>query len=61
LTENAVNDWAPAWSPDGSRIAFCSGMNNRYEIWVMDADGSNARRVTRLVYDGPAPGERPGN
>jgi hypothetical protein len=36
-------------------------MNDRYEISVMDADGSNARRVTRLVYEGPAPGERPGN
>jgi Tol biopolymer transport system component len=61
LTDNSVNDWAPAWSPDGSRIAYCSGMNDRYEIWVMDADGSNARRVTRLVYEGPAPGESAGN
>jgi Tol biopolymer transport system component/dienelactone hydrolase len=59
VTDNSVNDWAPAWSPDGSRIAYCSGMNDRYEIWVMEADGSNARRVTHLVYEGLAPGERP--
>jgi TolB protein len=58
LTDNSVNDWAPAWSPDGSRIAYCSGMNDRYEIWVMEADGSNARRVTHLVYEGLAPGEK---
>ena len=61
LTDNAVNDWAPAWSPDGTRIAYCSGMNDRYEIWVMDANGSNARRVTHLVYEGLAPGEKPKN
>jgi TolB protein len=61
LTDNSVNDWAPAWSPDGTRIAYCSGMNDRYEIWVMDANGSNARRVTRLVYEGLAPGEKTKN
>ncbi|MCI0488871.1 MAG: hypothetical protein L0229_19950 [Blastocatellia bacterium] len=58
LTRNSVNDWGPAWSPDGTRIAYCSGLNNRYEIWVMKADGSGARRLTYLVYDGPAPGEQ---
>jgi Tol biopolymer transport system component len=58
LTRNSVNDWGPAWSPDGTHIAYCSGLNNRYEIWVMKADGSEAKRLTHLVYDGPAPGER---
>jgi Tol biopolymer transport system component len=57
LTSNRVNDWGPAYSPDGSRIAWCRGENDKYEIWLMDADGGGAQRVTRLVYDGPAPGE----
>ena len=49
LTRNAVNDWGPAWSPDGRRIAYCSGLDNRYEIHVMAADGSAAARLTFLV------------
>jgi TolB protein len=49
LTRNAVNDWAPAWSPDGRQIAYCSGMDDRYEIHVMGADGSAVRRLTFMV------------
>jgi TolB protein len=39
-----VYDSEPAWSPDGSQIAFTRifiAENFRQEIWVMDADGSN--------------------
>jgi Tol biopolymer transport system component len=39
----------PAWSPDGTRIAFMSqtpaGTDN-YEIFVMNADGGNLMRLT---------------
>lgn len=55
----------PVWSPDGTQIAFRgwapggpAGIFNPADIWVMQADGSGARRVTaaeRLVdsYDAP--------
>ena len=36
-------DWAPTWSPDGSAIAFARQGEG---IWVMEADGSNERRLS---------------
>lgn len=39
----AWNSVAPAWSPDGSQIAFLTDRTGRWEIWVMGADGSNQR------------------
>jgi hypothetical protein len=41
LTMNPGNDRNPKWSPFGNRIAFESNRTGNYEIYVMDADGSN--------------------
>jgi hypothetical protein len=35
------NNVSPAWSPDGSQIAFLTDRTGRWEIWVMNTDGSN--------------------
>jgi dipeptidyl aminopeptidase/acylaminoacyl peptidase len=43
LTNNSVADAAPAYSPDGRRIAFMHDGDN--QIWTMAADGSDQRRV----------------
>src|SRR5574338_632149 len=32
------------WSPDGRRVAFIAGG----QLWIADADGSNARQITTL-------------
>ncbi len=37
----AWNNVAPAWSPDASQIIFLTDRTGRWEIWVMNADGSN--------------------
>ncbi len=39
-------DWFPASSPDGSQIAFSSLRKGNYDIFVMNADGSNLRQLT---------------
>lgn len=36
----------PNWSPDGSGIALISMRDGHYEIYIMDANGSNQTRVT---------------
>jgi DNA-binding CsgD family transcriptional regulator len=46
LTNDLLGDITPAWSPDGTRIAFSSPRAGRYEIWVMNADGSNQIQIT---------------
>ncbi|OQA13371.1 MAG: translocation protein TolB [Chloroflexi bacterium ADurb.Bin360] len=46
LTFAAGDDWAAAWSPDGKQIAFVSEQDGNNEIYVMDRDGRNLRRLT---------------
>jgi Tol biopolymer transport system component len=40
------NEWSPAWSPDGSQIAFSSDRGGSPHVYVMDPDGSNVRRLS---------------
>jgi Tol biopolymer transport system component len=37
------NNAAPVWSPDGSQIAFVTDRSGKWEIWIMNADGSAQR------------------
>ena len=47
-------DSRPAWSPDGTKIAFQSNRDHEAgEVYVMDADGGNVTRLTEnLSLDG---------
>jgi len=51
LTDNQASDRHPVWSPDGSKIAFCSSRDGNYEIYVTNADGSNQTRLTNNKND----------
>jgi TolB protein len=46
LTEDDTNNAEPAWSPDGGQIAFLSDRDRVWEIYLMDVDGRNQRRLT---------------
>lgn len=55
LTRGPANDYSPAWSPDGRRIAFVSSSSpltcigkecQGFDIYVMNADGSNVIQLT---------------
>lgn len=57
LTDNGTEERSPAWSPDGTKIAFMCGIggagNARFEICVMNADGTGLVRLTNnTVFDG---------
>jgi ABC-type histidine transport system ATPase subunit len=41
ITPKSWNNASPVWSPDGSQIAFVTDRTGQWEIWVMNADGSN--------------------
>jgi Tol biopolymer transport system component len=46
LTDSALISGSPAWASDGSKIVFDSNRDGNFEIFVMDADGSNQRQLT---------------
>lgn len=55
--ENLTNtpersEWFPAWSPDGSKLAFASQVTGDYGIYVMNADGSAMTRLTDNMVGG---------
>ena len=43
---NANNGMAPAWSPDGDRIAFLSNREAGWDLYLMADDGADAVRLT---------------
>ena len=51
LTHSSDPEWLPTWSPSGDRIAYVRGYEGHTAIWVMNADGSGQRRLTRGRVD----------
>jgi TolB protein len=48
-------DFQPAWSPDGSRIAFSRiDFDGSQNLWIMDANGDNQHRISTLDGGDPS-------
>ena len=58
LTNGPANEFDPSWSPDGSRVAFRSAPHpgasdiGVSDIWVVNADGTGAKNLTRHAQAG---------
>lgn len=50
LANRAVSFYQPTWSPDGQQIAYEQSLwrTRRSNLYVMNADGTGRRRLTRL-------------
>ena len=60
LTDNIASDTAPAWSPDGSMIAFQRRWTGQdTELITMHADGSSITAITSNAIEDEAPAFSP--
>jgi Tol biopolymer transport system component len=46
MTTPDVSEVDPEWSPDTARIAFASDRTGRFEVYVMNMDGSGTIQLT---------------
>ena len=54
LTQHPADDRGAAWSPTGEQILFASDRRRKHvlDLYLMDADGANVRRVFKKKVDG---------
>ena len=48
LTNGKKSSSSPAWSPDGSRLAFASDRDDKRQIYLIDPAGGEGRKLTSI-------------
>lgn len=43
-------DHSPAWSPDGSQLAFQREVEGKSQVWIIAADGGEAQQISHLKH-----------
>ena len=52
-TSQCVIEWLSSWSPDSKKLTFESDRDGNFEIYVVNADGSEPKRLTsNPAWDG---------
>ena len=46
LTESNARNESPTWAPDSRHIVFASNLSGTVQLWSIDTDGTNLRRLT---------------
>ena len=57
--KDTTSNYHPAWSPNGTKIAFGSSRDTNPEIYVMDPNGSNIVRLTNNPAEDAQPAWSP--
>lgn len=47
LTKHSKEGSAPAWSPDGTKLAYCAMTNGARQIWIYDFTTNQERQLTQ--------------
>ena len=56
---NGPADASPAWSPDGTTLAFVRAADGPPQIWLMPAEGGEPKQLTTLPLGAGTPGLEP--
>ena len=60
ISNNPADDNDPAWSIDGSKIAFVSNREGDfYQLYIMNIDGSEVIQITSGIGNKSSPAWRP--
>jgi Tol biopolymer transport system component len=55
ILDDGYDAHAPAWSPDGTRLAFQAYHRDTWNLWTVRSDGSDLTQVTSGPYDDREP------
>ncbi|MBI3621436.1 MAG: PD40 domain-containing protein [Nitrospirae bacterium] len=51
LPPSSFHDYYAIWSPDGRRLVFFSDRSGNFDIWTVNSDGSDLKRLTDDAAD----------
>ena len=59
LTHHPATDKAPAWSPDGTRLAFTSNRSGHFDIYLFHLNNGKEEHLTENPFEDEAPAWSP--